>query len=140
MPNYNDLIFTAADYTFWLQISGGGNYKLKTLDSVDLNVSVEEELIYAVSEVNAIGNKKNAKKVTGKFSMQAGEILSMLALEGLGDATDITDAILAMVPIRGGFTRTLTNLNVNTESTQIKRRDKESLTSMDFTALAMLAA
>ena len=140
MPNYNALILTAAEFTFFLNIPGGGTYKLLTLDSVDMTVSAEEELIYAVGEEDAVGNKQNARKVTGKFSIQIGEIGVILEAEGLTDAVRIIGATLACVAIRGGISRTLKQLNVNTEAWAIKRRDKESLASMDFTALSVAAA
>lgn len=140
MPDYNDLIYTAAEYKFFLNIPGGGTYPLLTLDNVDMTVAAEEELIYAVGEEDAIGNKQNARKVTGKFSIQVGEWGSLLALEGLSDGVRIIGATLACTAIRGGFARTLKKMNINNESISIKRRDKESLASLDFTALQILAA
>lgn len=138
MPNYNQLILTAAEYTFFLNIPGGGTYKLLTLDNIDITVSAEEELIYAVGEEDAIGNKQNARKVTGKMSIQIGEIDSILNIEGFTDAVRILGATLACTAIRGGIARTLKQLNINTETWSIKRRDKESLSSLDFTALTVL--
>lgn len=138
MPNYNQLILTAADYTFFLNVPGGGTYKLRTLDSVDMNVSVEEELIYAVSEEDAVGNKQNARKCTGKLNLQVGELFSILALEGVPDATRLTGCTIACVAIRGGFNNTLTSVNMNSQQISIKRRDKESLAGIDFTALSVI--
>jgi hypothetical protein len=138
MPNYNALILTAADYTFFLNVPGGGTYKLRTLDSIDMNISVEEELIYAVSEEDAVGNKQNARKCTGKISYQVGENFSILALEGLPDATRLVGCTIACVAIRGGFNRTLKSVNFNSESITIKRRDKETLANCDFTALSIV--
>lgn len=138
MPNYNQLILTAAEYTFFLNISGGGTYKLLTLDNIDITVSAEEELIYAVGEEDAVGNKQNARKVTGKMSIQIGEIDSILNIEGFTDAVRILGATLACTGIRGGIARTLKQLNINSETWAIKRRDKESLSSLDFTALTVL--
>lgn len=138
MPNYNQLILTAAEYTFFLNIPGGGTYKLLTLDNIDITVSAEEELIYAVGEEDAIGNKQNARKVTGKMALQIGEIDSILNIEGFTDAVRIQGATLACTGIRGGVARTLKQLNFNTETWAIKRRDKESLSSLDFTALTVL--
>lgn len=135
MPNYNQLILTAAEYTFFLNIPGGGTYKLLTLDNVDITVAAEEELIYAVGEEDAVGNKQNARKITGKLSLQIGEIGVICEAEGLSDAVRIQGATLACVAVRGGIGRTLKQLNINSEAWAIKRRDKESISSLDFTAL-----
>lgn len=138
MPNYNPLILTGADYKLFLGIAGGGVYPLKTTDSIDLTTAVEEELIYAVGEEDAIGNKKNARKRSGKLSMQVGEINAILELEGLIDATFITGATLAATAIQGGFARTWKGVNINTEAIAVKGKDKQSLCAMDFTALSAL--
>lgn len=138
MPNYNQLILTAADYTFFLNVPGGGTYKMRTLDSIDMDISVEEELIYAVSEEDAIGNKQNARKVTGKFVWQVGENFAVSSLEGVSDMTRLTGCTIACVAVRGGFGRTITGVNINTESISVKRRDKETLASLSFSALSSL--
>lgn len=136
MPNYNQLIYTAADYKIVLAITGGGAYPLLTATVADSNISKEEELIYAISNQNAIGNKQNAKKITGKLSMQVGELNAILQLEGLPDATEIVNATIAVVALVGGFQRTFQNVNINTEGINIKAKDKQTEAAMDFTALA----
>lgn len=135
MPNLNKLILTGADYKIFLALSTGVTYPLLTVDSINLDIAVEEELIYAVGEEDAIGNKQNSRKFTGKLSMQVGEISAILLLNGLTDATRITNATLACTAAVGGFQRTLRSANINTETIDIKRKDKESLVSMNMTAI-----
>ena len=135
MPNYNDLIYTSADFKIVLSITGGGAYSLLTVEELSQNISKEEELIYAVSQQNAIGNKQNAKKITGKLAMQLGEMNAILLLEGLPDATEITNATIAVAAIVGGFQRTYQNVNINTESFNIKAKDKQTVVSTDWNCL-----
>lgn len=138
MPNLNPLIYTAADFKLFLGISGGKTYPLLTTDSVEVNTNVEEEFIFAVGFEDAIGNKKNARKRSGKLNLQLGEINSILLLEGLQDATFITGATLAISAVVGAFNRTLRQVNINTEVFTIKAKDKSILVPMDWTALELL--
>lgn len=135
MPNLNKLILTGADYKIFLALSTGVTYPLLTVESINLDISVEEELIYVVGEEDAQGNKQNARKAGGKITMQVGEISAILLLNGLTDATRITGATLACTALVGGFQRTLRSVNINSETIDIKRKDKESLSSMNMTAL-----
>lgn len=135
MSNLNKLILTGADYKIFLSLSTGLTYPLFTVESINLDISVEEELIYVVGEEDPQGNKQNARKFGGKISMQVGEISAILLLNGLTDATRITGATLACTALRGGFQRILRSCNINTETIDIKRKDKESLCSMNMSAL-----
>ena len=138
MPNLDKLILTAAQYKFFIALANNFTDQLLTLDSVDMDISMEEELIYAVGDENAIGNKQNAKKVTGKFTIQTGELFSILDLNGMTDATQIRNATIACTTIVGSFQRTIRNLNINREATAVKRKDKETLATCDFTALLII--
>ena len=139
MPvNANALIYTGADFKIFLSIAGGGTYQLLTGDSVAPATAKEEELIYAIGQEDAIGNKQNARKRSGKVSMQLGELQAILDLEGLLDATDIVGATIAITAIQAAFARTYKGVNFNTEGFDIKRKDKETIASMDFTALSMV--
>lgn len=136
MPNYNSLILTGADWKVWVVLSTGQSFPLNTIESISMDVDIEEELIYAVGDENAIGNKQNARRCSGKLSAQAGEILSLLALTGIPDATRITDATVVCAAVRGGFVKLLRGANFNTDNTDISRKSKETLTAINITALA----
>lgn len=138
MPNYNKLILTSSDYKIVMVFPGGGAYPLLTVESMSTNISVEEELIYAVGEEDAIGNKRNARKASGKLNIQVGEISAILLLEGLVDSTRISNVTIATSAIIGGFQRTFKNVNINTESIDVKAKDKQSMASLDWTALSMV--
>lgn len=139
MPiNANQLIFTGADFKIFLSISGGATYPLITGDSVAPTTAKEEELIYAIGDEDPIGNKQNARSRKLKISMQLGELQAILDLEGLLDATDIKGATVAITAIQGAFARTYKGVNFNTEGFDIKRKDKETIASMDCTALSMV--
>ena len=103
-----------------------------------MNISVEEELIYALSAEDAIGNKTNARQYKGKLSIQVGELLAILAAEGLLNATFIQGANLGVTLIAGGFARTFTQLNITSEDISLKAKDKQSLGNCNFTALGQV--
>lgn len=137
MADLNKLILTAADYKIFLGILAGAIYPLLTVESINMSISVEEEVIWVVGEEDAQGNKQNGRKATGKISMQVGELSAILAIEGLADATRINGATIAATAIKGGFARTFKSVNINMENIDIKAKDKQSLVSMDFTALSL---
>jgi len=136
MADLDKLIFTGAEWKIFLATSTGKTHPLLTVDSIDMNISVEQEDIHAVGDEDPIGNKTNARKYAGKISMQAGEIMSITALEGLSDAARIRGATLACAAIRGGFNRTFRNVNITTENMTIARKAKETLVTMDISATA----
>lgn len=138
MPNYNPLILTGSDYKFFLALSNGVIYPLLTVDSVSMDIKTEEELIYAVGEKDPIGNKQNANSYTGKITMQAGELNAILLSEGLNKVIDITGATLGATAIQGGYNRTFKGVNINSQSESVKRKDKETLSDMNFTALGLV--
>jgi hypothetical protein len=137
MANLNQLILTAAEYKVMLIIPNVGSYPLLTMDSIGYNNAREEETIYAIGEEEPIGAKRNAAKYSGKFSLQAGELYSIMALAGLRDATQIAGAVLAITAVRGGFARVYSGLNINTEALDVKAKDKQSMISLDWTAQAI---
>jgi hypothetical protein len=138
MPNLNSLILTAADYKVIMVIPGAGTFPLVTVDNISYNVAREEETIYAVGEELPIGNKRNAAKYSGRLSMQNGEINAVLSIAGLREATQIAGATIAITAVTGGFARTFSGLNINTESLDVKAKDKQSMVSLDWTATSIV--
>jgi len=138
MPDYNQLILTGADYKFTLAINGGGVYPLRTVDSVSMDIKAEEELIYATGEQDPIGNKQNANSYGGKITMQAGELNPILLIEGLKKAIDIKGATFAATAIRGGLNWIFKGVNINSQTTSVKRKDKETLSDMNFTSIGLV--
>ena len=68
--------------------------------------------------------------------MQVGEIYAILALEGLLDATFIVGATLGATAIQGGYQQTFKQVNIHTDARTIKGKEKQTLVSMDLTALS----
>ena len=134
MPNLNTLILTAADYKVSLVIPGVGAFPLLTVDTISYNVAREEETIYAVGEELPIGNKRNAAKYSGRLSLQNGEINAVLSIAGFRESTQIAGAVLAVTAVTGGFARTFSGMNINTEALDVKAKDKQSMVSLDWTA------
>lgn len=138
MPNRNQLIITAAQFTSMLIIQGGGSYKLLTLESISMSETSEGETIYAVGEEDPIGEQSNANKYSGKLGLQVGELNAILLIEGLRSAIRIRNATISVVALKGGFSRTYLGCNINTSTCDVKRKDKESLYSLDFAAVGIL--
>jgi hypothetical protein len=137
MANLNSLILTAADYKVMLVIPNAGSYPILTADSINWSNAREEETIYAIGEEEPIGAKRNAAKYSGKFSIQVGEMSAILQSAGLLEMTQIAGATLAITAVQGSFARTYAGMNINTESVDVKAKDKQSMVSLDWTATAI---
>lgn len=136
MPtNKNSLVFTGADWKIFLAAPGVPAFPLETVESISLDISVEQEDIHAVGDEDPIANKQNNRKYAGKISLQAGEIMSITSILGLPDATRMTNLTIALAAVRGGIQRTLRFVNINTERTDVSRKAKETLVSCDMSAL-----
>jgi hypothetical protein len=137
MANLNSLILTAADYKVMLVVPGAGSFPIITADSISWSNAREEETIYAIGEEEPIGAKRNAVKYSGKLSVQVGEMSAILQQAGLVEMTQIAGATLALTAVQGGFNRTYAGMNINTESVDVKAKDKQSMVSLDWTATAI---
>ena len=140
MPNYNSLVFTGADYKVVLIIKNGalnGTYVIQTGGNISWTDASENESIYAIGQEDPIAEKSNANKYSGKLSLQAGEINSILALEGFASAIRIRGAVLAITALNGIFKKTYSGININSASQDVTSKAKESLLNMDFNALSI---
>lgn len=137
MPNLNQLILTGGNYKVILIISGGGTYPILTAETIDWDDSSEGETIYAIGNEDPIGEKSNNNKYSGKFSMQTGELNAILLLEGMASAMRIRNATIAVTAVVGGFSKVWSGVNINKASGGVKRKDKETLTSMDYAAVSI---
>lgn len=140
MPNLNQLIITSAFYRIILVVPtaiGSLTFPLLTVSSVDWNDASEGEDIYAIGTEEPIGNKTNANKYSGKLSLQVGELNAILSGSGFNSAIRIRNATLAITALTGGYAKTYKNVNILTDSSATKAKDKESLTSLDFNAIGL---
>ena len=137
MPNLNTLIITAAEYKVALSIPGSGVYMIQTMNNISWSDTAENELIYAVGEENPIGNKRNANKYSGKFALQAGEMYNILQAAGLKTAIQVPSCILSITSISGGPQYTYSGLCLNSSGVDVKAKDKESVVSIDWTAISV---
>ena len=137
MPQLNNLVFTSADYKIIVAMSSGTAYPLQTAEMVSTSNAREEETIYAIGTEEPIAAKRNAVKYSGKLTLQAGELNAILELEGLVEGSQIANATLAIAALNGAFARTYSGVNFNTESLDVKAKDKETPISMDWTAVAI---
>lgn len=136
MPNYNSLIYTAADYKITLFVNNVA-YPLQTVDNLGHNESVENETIYAIGTPQPIGNKTNAESYGGRLGIQHGELNAILLLQGYPSAIRITNATIAISAFTGGYNKTYTGVNIHGSALDIKSKDKQTIVNLDFTALAI---
>ena len=137
--NQNSIIITAADYKVALNIPGAGVFMLQTMGNIGWSDTAENELIYAVGDEYPIGNKQNAFKFSGKFSIQEGEMYNILVNAGLDSAIQIPNATLSITSLLGGPSYTYIGVCINSSTIDVKAKDKESMRNMDFTAMRVIA-
>lgn len=137
MPQLNKLVYTAADYKIIMIVPGAGSFPLQTCETMNTSIQREEETIYAIGVEEPIAAKRNAVKYSGKLSIQAGEANAILQIAGLNEVTQIANATLAITALVGGFSRTYSGVNINTENLDVKAKDKQTMIQMDWTAVAV---
>ena len=114
---------------------GVGVFMLKTLSKISWQEAAENETVYAIGEQKPVGNKQNAYKFTGKFSIQEGEIFNIIQSCGVQSAIQIPNATLSITSLLGGPSYNFKNLCINNSSIDFGAKDKESVRNMDWTAL-----
>lgn len=137
MPNLNQLILTGGDYKIMLIINGGGSYPILTAETLDYDDSSEGETVWGIGSEDPIGEKSNNNKFSGSLSLQAGELNAILLIEGMKSAIQIRNATLALTAVVGGFSKVWGGVNINKAKGGAKRKDKETLTALDFAALSI---
>jgi hypothetical protein len=135
MPNFNPLIYSAAEFKLILLINGHP-YPLFTADNMSFNTAEEGETIYAIGTEEPIGEKKNAKSYKGKVSVQLGELNIILVAEGLTNAIQISNAQLGFSTTDGLIQRIFGGMNILSEDIDIKRKDKETIVPMNWAAVS----
>lgn len=137
MPNLNELIINSATCSIMITIptaAGDISFPLKTVANFDFNDASSGELIYAIGSRRAIGNQSNEDKFDGKISLQLGEINAILQICGFQSSIEINGASIAVAALTGGFAKSYSNVNCNSDSSAIKAKDKETLVNIDWLA------
>lgn len=142
MSDKSALIMNAADYKISVDVPNAltGNFNLYvfgTIQEIGYDIEVEDETIYAVGTVTPIAEESNAKSYKGKLTAEAGEINAILGLTGKNDATSVQGATLGIIGIKGGFARVFTGVNFNTESLNIKAKDKHTPITINWKGLSV---
>jgi len=140
MGNYNQLVINSATCSIFITIptaTGMIAQPLLTVTSFDFNDTSSGELIYAIGQANPIGNQSNENKYDGKITLQMGEINALLALCGFNSAIQIRGAQLAVAALTGGFAKSYQFVNCNSDTSSIKAKDKETLTTLDWMAIGL---
>jgi hypothetical protein len=135
-------VFSAADFKIIVTLDNGASYIIKTSLGISMAHDRESEDIYAVGQTDPIATKRNAAKFSGGLEMQVGEITQMLAAAGMVEGTQIENAVLSIVSLTGTppFVRVYSGLNINSESIDIKAKDKDSKVSLKWSARSVAGA
>lgn len=139
-PNLNQLIINSATCSIWITIptlDGLLPFQLLTVQNFDFNDTASGELIYAIGYRDPIGNQSNENKYDGKITMQLGEINAILQICGFSSSIQIAGAQIAVAALTGGFQKSYQSININSDSSSIKAKDKETLVSMDFLSIGL---
>lgn len=133
--NLNGLIYTSADYRITLT-ANGIPVPLNTVESFDYGRDVESEYIHSIGTEEPIGLKTNTATYPGKLSLQAGELELFLAAQGLVFASQITDAVIAII---GGTTlvKVFKGVVIKSHKGSVKVKDKQSLITLDFESIGV---
>jgi hypothetical protein len=132
------LIIPASEYKTILTLNNGLTTILLTAETLSWSSERESETIHAIGQQEPIGNKRNNAKYSGNISLQAGEIETFLRLAGLVESTQIESATLAITSLTpAGPQRIFGGLNINSESLDIKSKDKQSIYSLKWEALTV---
>jgi hypothetical protein len=137
MPNQNSIIFTGADYKAAFNIPGVGVFMLKTLNNLGWDEAADNEMIYAIGDTEPIGNKQNASKYSGKFSIQEGEMYNILVAAGTKSAIKLQNVTLSITSLVGGPAYTFSGMCLNTSGIDVKAKDKESIRNIAWTAISI---
>ncbi len=135
--NLNDLIINSATCSIMITIPtaiGDKTLPLLTVQNFDFNDASSGELIYAIGSRRPIGNQSNEDKFDLKITLQLGEINAILQICGFQSAIEINGASIAVAALTGGFAKSYTNVNCNSDSSSIKAKDKETLVNTDWLA------
>lgn len=139
-PNLNQLIINSATCSIWITIPtalGLQAFQLLTVQNFDFNDTASGELIYAIGQRDPIGNQSNENKYDLKFTMQLGELNAILLICGFISSIQINGAQVAVAALTGGFQKSYQSVNINSDSSSIKAKDKETLVSLDGLAIGL---
>lgn len=140
MANLNQLVINPALCSIWITIPTAGSQvavQLLTVQTMDFNDASEGELIYAIGQADPIGNQSNVNKYDLKMTLQLGEINALLAVCGFSSSIQIRGAQIAIAALTGGFSKSYQAVNCNTDTSSIKAKDKETMTSLDFLSIGL---
>jgi hypothetical protein len=141
MPTFDSLVIPASEYKISLILANGAAYIFNTVESISVETTREEEVIHAIGQQNPIANKRNNAKHSGSLNVQVGEMASFLRLNGLVESTQIEGATLGFASLNpSGIARVYGSVNINSESIDVKSKDKQSIVALKWSALEVTGA
>lgn len=141
MPNYNQLIYTAADFKLLLLVPNAAGallpFPLVTAQSFGSSHKTEDETIYAIGETDPIGEKTNGNQYTGKFEIQKGEMAVILKTTGYASPIQIKGAQLAITSYDGIVNEVYGGINVTSSDYDVKAKDKDTKVACNWKAVSL---
>lgn len=140
--NLNQLVQTGADYKISIDVpnavTGGSTaFMIQTAQEFSYDIEVEDESIYAIGVRKPIAEKSNAKSYKGKLVLQSGEANAIIGLSGLNDATNVQGCTLGIGALQGAFGRVFEAVNFNSESLNVKAKDKQTPISINWKGIGV---
>ena len=139
MANLNPLIYTASEFKLVLLYQGLAS-PLLTVQDFNSDVKTEDETIYAIGQVEPIGEKTNGESYGGKLSLQSGELSTILNTTGKATATQIRGAVLGITSLDGLINRVFTGVNITSEAFSVKAKDKQTIFELNWKAVSVTSA
>ena len=141
MPNYNALIYTAADYKYILLVSNAAGqyipFPLLTAVSMGDSHKTEDETIFAIGEADPIGEKTNGNQYTGKLEIQNGEMNNILRVLNIASPIFIKGAQIAKTTYDGLINQVYSGVNIISADFDMKAKDKSTVVSCNWKAVGL---
>ena len=136
--NAEALVISSDAYKCVLTLNNNQTFILTTLAGISMAAKRESEPIHAIGQQEPIAQKRNSVAFSGKLEIQVGELEIILRASGLAEGTQIENASLGITSLNpSGLQRVYSGLNIDSESIDIKAKDKQTLVSMDWNALTV---
>ncbi len=136
--NLNGLVFTSSDYKITLSATGpNGRFPiiLNIVESFDYSAKKESEYIHVIGTDEPQALKTNTSTYPGKITIEAGELELFLIACGAVFITQLYDATISIVTLKGDLVKIFKSCVFTDHSGAVKAKDKRSLISINFESL-----
>ena len=136
--NLNRLVFTSSDYKLALSF-GVVSLPVFTLEEVTYQVKKEAEYTYIVGSEEPTEIKTNNASYEGTVIMQAGELETVLALNGFAFATQVLNGTISIIAFNGlALAKVFRNVAFITHEGGTKAKSKDSKVTLNWKAVSAI--